>query len=206
MAGPRPRHFFRSFFSCHPLFVCSPQPPTFVWTLSSPWRSGRRSRHARGHRPITPAPDHFPPCSPNRPSSRFWDCPRDLAGGSFSPMSCRGLNARDIEFLSGLSFNFTSLLSMLLGHGHGSRCPLWPRSSRPRQAAALRGPQWHGSWELPPPGRRRTIRFESALYPHAMVNAVGMAAFFRQFSSSTTPNSTSEGLQLPRHRLHPGVR
>jgi hypothetical protein len=111
-------------------------------------------------------------------------------GGLFFANVVQGLNARDIEFLSGLSFNFTSLLSMLLATGTGL-VVLMATLIPARQAAALAAPSGMATWELPPPEDDGTIRFD---LPFTLTrgNAVGMAAFFRQFLINHT-ESTSEG-------------
>ncbi|MCC5806988.1 MAG: LysM peptidoglycan-binding domain-containing protein [Opitutales bacterium] len=109
-------------------------------------------------------------------------------GGLLFANIVQGLNAADIAFLSGLSFNFTSILSMLLAAGTGL-VVLMATLIPAKQAAALAAPSGMAAWELPPPGADGTIRFD---LPFTLTrgNAVGMAAFFRQFLlNHTEPTS-----------------
>lgn len=109
-------------------------------------------------------------------------------GGLLFANIVQGLNAADIAFLSGLSFNFTSMLSMLLAAGTGL-VVLMATLIPAKQAAALAAPSGMAAWELPPPGDDGAIRFD---LPFTLTrgNAVGMAAFFRQFLlNHTEPTS-----------------
>jgi hypothetical protein len=83
------------------------------------------------------------------------------------------------SFLSEVSFNFTSLVSMSLGLLTGVivlLATLIPAS----RAARLAAPSGMASWRLPPPDADGRIRFE---LPFTLTrgNAVGMLAFIRQF-------------------------
>jgi hypothetical protein len=111
-----------------------------------------------------------------------------FAGLLFSNV-VEGLNAAGIQFLSGLSFNFTSLLSMALAMGTGA-VVLVATLIPARKAAALAAPSGMAEWQLPEPDGDGVIRFE---LPFTLTrgNVVGMVAFFRRFLLNHT-ESTSE--------------
>ena len=102
------------------------------------------------------------------------------------PLVNEALNA---EYLSALSFNFTSVTSMALALGTGlivMIATLVPA----KRAATLAAPSGMSQWELPEPADDKKIYFE---LPFTLTrgNAVGMAAFFRQFLNNHT-DATSE--------------
>jgi hypothetical protein len=84
-----------------------------------------------------------------------------------------------IGILPGLSFNFTSLLSMALAAGTGI-VVLIATLIPARKAAALAAPSGMAQWELPEPSVDGDISFE---LPFTLTrgNAVGMSGFFRRF-------------------------
>lgn len=89
-----------------------------------------------------------------------------------------------IDFLSGVSFNFTSLLSILLATLTGVvvlLATLIPAS----KAASLAAPSGMLQWKLPEPDTDGRIRFP---LPFSLTqgNAIGMAAFFEQFLRNHT--------------------
>lgn len=95
----------------------------------------------------------------------------------------------DAEYLSALSFNFTSVTSMALALGTGlivMIATLIPA----KRAATMAAPSGMSQWELPEPADDKKIYFE---LPFTLTrgNAVGMAAFFRQFLNNHT-DATSE--------------
>jgi hypothetical protein len=105
------------------------------------------------------------------------------------------------NLLSGLSFNFTSLLSVGLAMGTGV-VVLLATLIPARHAAAMAAPSGMGHWELPDPGEEGEIRFE---LPFTLTrgNAVGMMAFFRRFLLNHT-DAASPGFNC-RHidvRIH----
>ena len=111
-------------------------------------------------------------------------------GGLFFANVVQGLNARDIEFLSGLSFNFTSLLSMLLATGTGL-VVLMATLIPARRPPPSRPPV---AWQPGSSPRRKTTAPSASICPLPSREATpwGMAAFFRQFLINHT-ESTSEG-------------
>lgn len=100
-----------------------------------------------------------------------------------------GLNDAGISILSGLSFNFTSMISMVLAMGTGL-VVLMATLIPAKQAAALAAPSGMSQWELPPTESDGSIRFK---LPFTLTrgNAVGMAAFFEKYLLNHT-DSTSE--------------
>ncbi len=95
-----------------------------------------------------------------------------------------------IELLTALSFNFTSVLAMLLAMTTGL-VVLLATLIPARRAASLAAPSGMAKWELPQPDENGHIDFE---LPFTLTrgNAVGMIAFFRQFLYNHT-DATSEG-------------
>jgi len=90
----------------------------------------------------------------------------------------------------GLSFNFTSIISMALAMGTGlvvMLATLLPA----RKAASLAAPSGMEKWSLPEPDSEGRIRFE---LPFTLTrgNAVGMLSFFGQFLENHK-DATSEG-------------
>jgi len=88
-----------------------------------------------------------------------------------------------------LTFNFTSLVSMLLATATGG-VVLLATIIPARKAAALAAPSGMAQWELPEPTDDGRLRFE---LPFTLTrgNAVGMVAFFRRFLLNHT-EATSE--------------
>jgi LysM repeat protein len=82
-------------------------------------------------------------------------------------------------FLSELSFNFTSLWSLVLAMGTGL-VVLLATLIPAKKAAALAAPSGMERWQLPAPAGEGFIQFN---LPFTLTrgNAVGMAAFFRRF-------------------------
>jgi len=89
------------------------------------------------------------------------------------------INAGGGEFLTGLSFNFTSLISMTLATGTGL-VVLLATLIPANKAAALAAPSGMTEWELPEDDAKGDIHFR---LPFTLTrgNAVGMVAFFNQF-------------------------
>jgi hypothetical protein len=81
--------------------------------------------------------------------------------------------------VTGLSVNFTSLMSMMLAMGTGV-VVLVATLIPARKAAAMAAPSGMANWELPEPQPGARIVFE---LPFTLTrgNAVGMMAFFRRF-------------------------
>ncbi|MCD8482694.1 MAG: hypothetical protein LR015_08540 [Verrucomicrobia bacterium] len=100
-----------------------------------------------------------------------------------------GLNDAGFAILSGLSFNFTSMISMILAMGTGL-VVLMATLIPAKQAAALAAPSGMSQWELPPTESDGSIRFK---LPFTLTrgNAVGMASFFEKFLLNHT-DTTSE--------------
>ncbi|MCH8473808.1 MAG: LysM peptidoglycan-binding domain-containing protein [Opitutales bacterium] len=95
-----------------------------------------------------------------------------------------------VAFLSELSFNFTSVISMGLALGTGvivMIATLIPA----KRAATLAAPSGMSNWELPEPADDKNIYFE---LPFTLTrgNAVGMSAFFRQFLLNHTDASSED--------------
>jgi hypothetical protein len=103
-----------------------------------------------------------------------------------------------IGILPGLSFNFTSLLSMALAAGTGI-VVLVATLIPARKAAALAAPSGMAQWELPEPSPDGDITFE---LPFTLTrgNAVGMSAFFRRFllnhTDPASPDFNCRDVQL----------
>ncbi len=100
-------------------------------------------------------------------------------GGLLFANIVNAINAAGGDFLTSLSFNFTSLLSMALATGTGLvvlLATLIPAG----KAAALAAPSGMSEWELPESEEDGVIAFR---LPFTLTrgNAVGMAAFFHQF-------------------------
>ncbi len=89
------------------------------------------------------------------------------------------LHGQGQPFLSGLSFNFTSLLSMGLASTAGLAV-LLATLLPAMKAAALAAPSGMTRWTLPPPAPQGDLRF---ILPFTMTrgNALGMALFLREF-------------------------
>jgi hypothetical protein len=89
------------------------------------------------------------------------------------------INAAGGSFLTSLSFNFTSMVSMALATGTGL-IVLLATLIPANKAAAVAAPSGMTEWELPESSTAGEIRF---LLPFTLTrgNAVGMVAFFRQF-------------------------
>ena len=92
--------------------------------------------------------------------------------------------------LGGLSFNFTSLLSMGLAMATGL-VVLVATLIPAQKAAALAAPSGMARWSLPEPTESGEIHFE---LPFTLTrgNAVGMLAFFRQFLGNHTDATSSD--------------
>jgi len=98
--------------------------------------------------------------------------------------------ASTFGILGGLSFNFTSVVAMLLAMGTAlvvMLATLLPA----KKAAALAAPSGMAKWSLPDPGDTGKIHFE---LPFTLTrgNALGMVSFFRQFLGNHT-DATSQG-------------
>ncbi len=93
-------------------------------------------------------------------------------------------------FLGTLSFNFTSILSMLLAMGAGV-VVLLATLLPARKAAALAAPSGMARWRLPAPTPDGRIEFE---LPFTLTrgNAVGMLAFFRRFMLNHTDATSAD--------------
>jgi LysM repeat protein len=106
-----------------------------------------------------------------------------LVFGTFAGLAAANglvaLQGRGVEFLSGLSFNFTSLPAMLLATGTGV-VVLLATLLPARRAAAVAAPSGMAKWQLPPVEADGSIRF---VLPFTLTrgNVYGMLAFFRQF-------------------------
>ena len=89
------------------------------------------------------------------------------------------INSGGGEFLTGLSFNFTSMISMVLATGTGL-VVLLATLIPANKAAALAAPSGMTEWELPGNDAEGNINFR---LPFTLTrgNAVGMTAFFHQF-------------------------
>lgn len=104
-------------------------------------------------------------------------------------------------FLGGLSFNFTSMLSMALAMATGL-VVLLATLLPAQKAAAMAAPSGMSKWELPEPDDSGEIVFE---LPFTLTrgNAVGMLAFFRQFLGNHTDATSADfncrniAIQLP---------
>ncbi len=85
----------------------------------------------------------------------------------------------DTDLLMGMSFNFTSVMSMLLAMATGV-VVLMATLIPAKRAAALAAPSGMEKWELPEPNDRGGIQFQ---LPFTLTrgNAVGMMSFFRQY-------------------------
>lgn len=85
----------------------------------------------------------------------------------------------DVQILTALSFNFTSVIAMLLAMGTGM-VVLVATLIPARKAAALAAPSGMAKWDLPDPNADGHILFN---LPFTLTrgNAVGMMAFFRRF-------------------------
>jgi LysM repeat protein len=101
----------------------------------------------------------------------------------------RLVHQTDPTFLAGLSFNFTSLSSMVLAMGTGV-VVLLATLIPARRAAAMAAPSGMASWELPEPNEDGEISYD---LPFTLTrgNAVGMMAFFRQFLYNHTDPASS---------------
>ncbi len=101
----------------------------------------------------------------------------------------RLVHQTDPGFLAGLSFNFTSLSSMVLAMGTGV-VVLLATLIPARRAAAMAAPSGMASWELPEPNEDGEISYD---LPFTLTrgNAVGMMAFFRQFLYNHTDPASS---------------
>ncbi len=95
-----------------------------------------------------------------------------------------------VEMLSDLSFNFTSVIAMLLAMATGL-VVLLATLLPARKAAALAAPSGMARWELPEPGDDGHIHFE---LPFTLTrgNAVGMMAFFRRFLYNHTEPTSAD--------------
>ncbi|HKJ89723.1 MAG TPA: ABC transporter permease, partial [Oceanipulchritudo sp.] len=100
-------------------------------------------------------------------------------GGLLFANIVNAVNAAGGNFLTSLSFNFTSLISMSLATGTGF-IVLLATLIPANKAAALAAPSGMTEWELPEAEVAGEIRFK---LPFTLTrgNAVGMVAFFRQF-------------------------
>ncbi len=100
-------------------------------------------------------------------------------GGLLFANIVNAVNAAGGNFLTSLSFNFTSLISMSLATGTGL-IVLLATLIPANKAAALAAPSGMTEWELPEAEMAGEIRFK---LPFTLTrgNAVGMVAFFRQF-------------------------
>jgi hypothetical protein len=93
-------------------------------------------------------------------------------------------------FLGSLSFNFTSVISMLLAMGTGL-VVLLATLIPARKAAALAAPSGMAKWELPAPDADGRIVF-SLPFTLTRGNAVGMIAFFRRFLLNHTEPTSAD--------------
>jgi len=100
-------------------------------------------------------------------------------GGLLFANIVNSINAAGGSFLTSLSFNFTSLISMGLATGTGV-VVLLATLVPANKAAALAAPSGMTEWKLPESETEGEIRFK---LPFTLTrgNAVGMAAFFHQF-------------------------
>lgn len=102
-----------------------------------------------------------------------------IFGGLLFSNIINSINASGGSVLTGLSFNFTSMIAMVLATGTGLvvlAATLIPAN----KAAALAAPSGMAEWELPDDGPSGEINFRMP-FTLTRGNAVGMAAFFNQF-------------------------
>lgn len=100
------------------------------------------------------------------------------------------LNGHGIAFFPGLSFNFTSMLSMVLATGTGL-IVLLATLLPAKQAAAMAAPSGMTSWELPEPDEDHHITF-TLPFTLTQGNAIGMLIFFRQFLQNHTETTSAD--------------
>jgi hypothetical protein len=98
--------------------------------------------------------------------------------------------ASDVEALSGLTLNFTTLWSMSLAMATGV-VVLLATLVPARKAAALAAPSGMARWALPEPTGEPTIRFD---LPFTLTrgNAVGMIGFLRRFLMNHTDPAAAD--------------
>ncbi len=100
------------------------------------------------------------------------------------------LEGHGVDAFTGLSFNFTSLPSLLLALGTGA-VVLLATLLPARRAAALAAPSGMTAWALPSPGADGRISFELP-FTLTRENSAGMIAFFRQFLQNHTEPTSAD--------------